>query len=36
MKKPEEITKPIDKKVWDKPRKIVIAVFPTHSKQDKK
>ena len=24
------------KKVWDKPRKIVIATFPKHNKQDKK
>lgn len=29
-------TKPVDKKVWDKPRKIVIATFPKHNKQDKK
>ena len=35
MKNLKENTKPTDKKVWDKPRKIVIVTFPTYTKPRK-
>ena len=35
MEKVKVTTKPSDKKVWDRPRKIIIAMFPTYKKPSK-
>ena len=35
MENPKENAKPTGKKVWDKPRKIVIVTFPTYTKPSK-